>query len=279
MEKVDSYSRGHAAHAIGQHELHNAAFPAIERKRFVYARRIFAEVRTLDFRTRIKWRVFERPNEAPRSMRIDPHGTRQTPIGAVERPFDERLDGLRFAIGEKPVLDDLPRTIPTKCIIRDDHSFFGRRAAPIPARETIFDRFTACIGIDVGQALPLNLARFVDFDFRAGNRGNGTPTMAPVTIQDKWFVFFQGLGMNTHDAGDTSGQRRCFFFETHRQNIVFPFHRTLADDERGSISTNIASTVFGKRPSIFLGAVNSDVHRTKVERVGWTFLPRFGIKG
>jgi len=75
------------------------------------------------------------------------------------------------------------------------------------------------------------------------------------------------------------GRGVVFFFETHGQHIVFPLHGTSANDERGSITTNIATAMFGERPGITFWSVHGHVHRAMGQWIGRTLSPCFGIKG
>lgn len=241
-------------------------------------RRIFAQVGALDLRARIKRRIFERPDQSSLRVRIDAHIARQTPTRFVERPFDQVFNRRGFPIRMESVLNDVPRVIATERIVRDDHAIFRRRATPVPAGKTIFDRLGAGIRVHVRQALPFHVAGLLDFHFGAGDRSDRAPTMPPVAIQDKRFVFAERQRMNAHDTGNASRQRRGFFLETHRQNIVFPFHGALADDQRRTITSYVRAAVFRKGPSILFRPVHRHVHRTMRQWIGRTLTSGFRIK-
>ncbi len=153
-------------------------------------------------------------------------------------------------------------------IVVDLRPVVGMRARPVPAAESMFERFFAPIAVEIRVAGPVECAA-IETDINTRARRN-RPPMVPLSSVEREGLGVDRLGSQRDCAAHARGQRRCPFIDLKLQSVAVPVHAAWADCDAAMRSRKVAATALGHRPAIASGAVERDIHRAMIFRIAPT---------
>jgi len=194
-----------------------------------------------------------------RLARYQPSGLRQRRHDPSRSIFDptNRVD----ALGER-----LLRAVATLHVVEHDCSVGDVSARPVPTREGMFERLVASVRVDIGGAEPAQ-HRPLQHDLDSCARRDRAPPMPAMCVEHERRAG-NGLRMNPHLAPHAARDRHTHFVDRDRQRVIAPREGARADRQGRGRAVNGAAAAFGERPPLVPLAVDRDIERAVIERVG-----------
>lgn len=140
-------------------------------------------------------------------------------------------------------------------------------AAPLPALETVLDRFAAVIAVEIAAAVPCDVG-LLHLHLDPCAWGDGLPAMAACGVEFEASLvehFRMKDDLTLHSPPPRDAQTDVAFLDVDDEAVLIPTHRAWADVERIAFLPCVASTALGHHPARAF-AVQGDVEAAMIER-------------
>ena len=150
-------------------------------------------------------------------------------------------------------------------------------ARPFPRLKIPFQRRSAGVAVEIAVTAPPH-RRLLECNLHMGGRGDGPPPMTPGGVEREGAAG-ERLRVDADGTANSPRCRRRHLINANHKSVAIPGEPAWPDRQRGRCPADLASSALGHGPTFSIVAVERDVDRAMIERVGFPVRARPGVIG